>query len=509
MKSARVALLLLYLPLVSLGAQTTNTPTIPGTTPSAATPTAPAASTSQSGTVKPDLSVPVDKKDKWVVGFCSFNAERLPADDQYLTYSVPLLLKNQLAGISTHVLSASERELIRKAAVTRELDAVDMAITGFFKERDALLFETPAPITTAAAAVDAKVAAAAARRDFLKSLDLNRITVADRKPLEIKAGTGVGNLLDAPQIPVSVLCARQGIDLLVGGMIREVEGYVLVDVWAYDAASGSNAFTYRDAALREEVYQSVPAAGRGLTGVFLGRPWSSISFAPDPPESSLFVDGKQVATGRTPTLYLAPGSRDVRVSAPGYKDLTETVTLEADQETSLAVTLEKEKTGTIVISSTPPGADVYVQSVWMGKTPLSLEKPFQRTRVDISEKGFYDQLFSVSEASPPELSFVMQPDTISRDELQKQARNEFYDSFAWFALSLPIPLFCYAFAIDASVQVKQLEAASDFTGAQAASLRGGLLYGGYVISTAWSATLFTWMLFRIIHYVTLSTRSAG
>ena len=162
-----------------------------------------------------------------------------------------------------------------------------------------------------------------------------------------------------------------------------------------------------------------------------------------------------------------------------------------------------------MISSTPPGADVYVQSVWMGKTPLSLEKPFQRTRVDISEKGFYDQLFSVNEASPPELSFVMQPDTISRDELQKQARNEFYDSFAWFALSLPIPLFCYAFAIDASVQVKQLEAASDFTGAQAASLRGGLLYGGYVISTAWSATLFTWMLFRIIHYVTLSTRSAG
>ena len=53
MKSARVAFLLLYLPLVSLGAQTTNTPTIPGTTPSAGTPTAPAASTSQSGTVKP------------------------------------------------------------------------------------------------------------------------------------------------------------------------------------------------------------------------------------------------------------------------------------------------------------------------------------------------------------------------------------------------------------------------------------------------------------------------
>ncbi|HVP19267.1 MAG TPA: PEGA domain-containing protein [Spirochaetia bacterium] len=511
MKARSAVLLLLCLPLYPLAAQLTLPGTTPGAAPAspAAAPTAPAAPSAQSGTTKPDLSVPKDKKDKWVVGFCGFNAERLPAEDTYLTFSIPLMLKDQLAGISTHTIGLAERELIRKAAVARELASLDQALTGFAKERDTVFFETENPTVAATANVDARIAAAHARRDFLLSLDLARIEVADQKPLEVKAGGASGNLLDPLSIPASVFCERQGIDLLVGGMIREVEGYVLLDVWAYDAASATVTLSYRDAARREEVYQSVPAAGRGLTTLFLGKPWASLSFAADPPESSLYIDGKLVATGRTPTLYLSPGTRDIRVSAPGYQDLSRSLRLDADQETTLDVTLEKMKTGRITISSTPSGSDVYVESVWKGKTPISLEKPFGRTRVAITANGFYDEPFSISDASPAELSFLLSPDTVSRDAVQKKARDEFYDAFAWFAVSLPIPIFCYALALDAAVQYNQLIIAGNLPAASGAQLRANLLYGGYLVGSVASATLFTWMLLRIIHYVTVSTRTAG
>ncbi len=509
MRAGLLFFLLACVPLAPLAAQLTfpgqpgtSTPApVPGSpsTPPAAA--APAASTPASPT-KPDLTVPADKKDKWVVGFCAFNAERLPAEDGYLTYSVPLMLKNQLAGISTHTIDAKEGDLIRTAAVNRELAALDQSLTALARERDAIFFDAANPTAASTGGVDAKIAAALARRGFLRSLDLSRITVAGQKPLEVKTGSAAGNLFDPLSIPAAVFCARQGIDVLVGGMVREVEGYVLLDIWAYDAVSDSVVVSYRDAARREEVYGSVPAAARDLTTLFLGRPWASISFSADPPESSLYVDGKLMATGRTPTLYLSPGTREFRVSAPGYRDLTKEMTLNADEESSLDVTLEKLSTGSIVISSTPSGADVYVESVWKGRTPLSLEKPFERTRVDITASGFYDQPFSISDASPPELSFVLEPDTISRDAIQKEARDEFYQSFAWFAVSLPIPLFCYAFALDSAVQYRS-------SGSPDMQVRAGLFYGGYIIGTAWSATFFTWMVFRIIHYVAVSTRTAG
>ncbi|HTP60255.1 MAG TPA: PEGA domain-containing protein, partial [Spirochaetia bacterium] len=298
-------------------------------------------------------------------------------------------------------------------------------------------------------------------------------------------------------------------DLLVGGMVREIEGYVLMDVWAYDANAKAVVISYQDAARRDEIYNTVPNAGADLTGLFLGRPWATLSFTPDPPESQLTVNGRLAATGQTPVLYLEPGTVDIKVTAPGYRDLTRTLTLVDNQDASLAVTLDKEKEGAIIIASTPPGADVYEESVWKGKTPLAMDKPFGRTRVNITQEGFYDRPFSVSDASPSELSFVLEPDTVSRDALQKKARDEFYNSFAWFVISLPIPLFSYAFALDSAVQTNELIVQGNISQARTAQATANFFYGTYIAGTVVSATLFTWMLFRIIHYVSVSTRTAG
>ena len=56
------------------------------------------------------------------------------------------------------------------------------------------------------------------------------------------------------------------------------------------------------------------------------------------------------------------------------------------------------------------------------------------------------------------------------------------------------------------MQARELGSGPQFTSAQ---VRGTLFYGGYLVGTVVSASLFTWMLFRIIHYVTVSTRTAG
>ena len=235
--------------------------------------------------------------------------------------------------------------------------------------------------------MDARLAAVLARRDFLQTLDASKVDVEPTKPVKLKEGTGVGNLLDAPQVPDAIYCARQGLDLLVGGSLQEVQGYLVMDAWAYDAAQGKVVFSAREASQRDELYASLPAAGRDLAGVILGKQWSEVSFAPDPPSASLYVDGKLVASGVSPALYLSPGDHEVRVTSPGCIDKTQHVTLVAGQESALAITLVKQGTGSVSIASDPTGANLYLDSVWMGKTPFSLEKPVTRSRAVLSLPG--------------------------------------------------------------------------------------------------------------------------
>ena len=101
-----------------------------------------------------------------------------------------------------------------------------------------------------------------------------------------------------------------------------MQGYLLLDIWVFDRLAGKKVFSSRNAATRDELYASLPAFGREVARTVLGRPWSLVSFAPQPADAALYVDGKLAASGASPTLYLAPGPHKIRLSATGYHDVT-------------------------------------------------------------------------------------------------------------------------------------------------------------------------------------------
>ena len=465
---------------------------------------APAASTAAA---RPDVSVPVDAAKKWVVGFSMFDAVGLSPENAYLAYSIPLLLKDEVSGLDSHAYADDERELSRKSIIAREISAVEKSITAIRQQRDSLFFGDVPPTAAALQAVDDRVTTAIARRDFLRSLDRALVAVPAEKPIAFKDGTGPGKLLDLLRVPAATYCARQEIDLLVGGSIQEVQGYLLVNIWMFDAARGNTTRSTRDAAQRDELYASLPPLGKELAGILLGRQWSVVAFAPSPPNASLYVDGVLAASGASPALYLSPGIKEISVSAPGYREEKLTLMLTPGQESPLAVTLEKEPAASVFIVSEPAGAALYVDSIWQGTTPLLQEKPPVRSRGMLSLSGFYDLPFSIGLDSPAQLSFSLQPDLGARDAVQKKARDQFYAAFGWFALSVPLPLFCSAFKID--YELKQLFYPAGSAEAAAAQFGAQAFLAGYVAGIAISASLFTWMVIRIIHYISVSNGTAG
>jgi hypothetical protein len=510
MKESAVLLLVLLIPVMTARGQTTaDQGTAAATTPGAAPGTAASAPATTPDPTKPDLSVPADAAKQWVVGFTVFDARGLAPENAYLAFSIPLLLKDAVSGLQTHTIADDERDLDRAAIVARELRSAEQSLTSARRDRDALLF-SGVPIDPAALKpIDARIAALEKRRDFLGSLDPSMIVIPPDKPVSFKEGSGPGKLLGLPAIPPAVHCAREGLDMLIGGSIRQVEGYLLVDTWAYDAARGRVTTSTREAAQRDELYVTVPLWGKDLVATILGRSWSLVAFTPDPPDSSLYVDGSLAASGVSPALFLVPGIRELTIKAPGYRDITRSLLLLPGEETPLAISLLKETAGSIFISSLPAGAELYVNSIWQGRTPLLLEQPTERSRGVLSLNGFYDFPFSLGPDSPPQISLTLQPDLGAREVAQKKAREEFYTSFAWFAASVPIPLFCNAFALDYALLRNDLLSQGQSSQAASAQMGAQAFLAGYYVGLAITASLFTWMVIRIIHYVSVSNGTAG
>ena len=475
--------------------------------PAAGTPAAGTPAATAPATGKPDLSIPTDTSTQWRVGITVFSAAGLSQDNSYLAYSLPLLLKNEVNGLALHTYGKEERDLAAKSMITREIAVAEKAMTDARKDRDALLFNEVPEGAAARTPIEARLTAASARLDFLRSLPTGDIVfTVTEKPVTFKEGTGAGALLETPAVPPEIYCAQLGIDLLIGGSIQEVQGYLLLDVWMFDRLAGTKVFSARNAATRDELYASLPSLGREIALTVLGRPWSLVSFVPNPPDAALYLDGRLAASGASPTLYLAPGPHKIRVSATGYHEVTRSIELEPDKEARIDDSLEKATPGEIEITSDPAGADLYVDSLWKGKTPLAVDRPPLRSRGVLSLPGFYDLSFSLGPASPENFSFSLQKDVGTRDVHRAKVRDEFYNSLAFFAFSLPVPLFSYALAFDFTLKAYYL--ADPTASAQALAARDVFqttYYAGIAVSTA----LFVWMVIRIVNYVRVANEIAG
>jgi hypothetical protein len=458
-------------------------------------------------------AAPRDTRDTWTIAFSALSARGLSAENSYLASSAVLLIRDRVARVPSHTLSDDERGLRGKAVIARELASLAASIAQIRKERDEAFF-AGAPAEASAekkdpSGIQSRLDAALVRRAFLELLDPSAVETAAEKPVAIRDGQGAGKLFDPPPYSPGEFCERQDLDMLVGGTIREVESYILLDIWAYDAARGRVVSTWRDAGGREGLYASLDGASNGLTGAILGRPWSVLSLAPDPVEAAVSVDGAPATSGGPRELFLSPGAHEIRASAAGHRDLVRTVDLAPGSETSLALALEPERQGTVALATDPTGADVYIDSLWKGKTPLELELPAARSRVLLSKPGFNPLPFSLGPGPTAQSTFVLETNAISREERQKKTREQFYTAFGWFLISVPMPLFCYRYAFDYAAKVQALVDAGNIDEALKAYNTGNILYWSSVGGAALSASLFVWVASTIVRYITASDRAAG
>lgn len=151
------------------------------------------------------------------------------------------------------------------------------------------------------------------------------------------------------------------------------------------------------------------------------------------PDADVYIDGAGV--GKVPQeKSVSRGDHFVMVKLPGYKTFEQKVRLETGQ--TLTVSAELKAVGRIRVISEPPGAEVLINGLPQGVTPLDLnEVEVGTTIVRVERNGYepWEQQLNVLGGKTDVLSANLKVEGKSDLELQREQRG----LSSWGARTLP------------------------------------------------------------------------
>ncbi|MGB9857020.1 MAG: PEGA domain-containing protein [Dictyoglomaceae bacterium] len=109
-----------------------------------------------------------------------------------------------------------------------------------------------------------------------------------------------------------------------------------------------------------------------------------------PSGAYIYIDG--VLKGKTPITIknLLAKTYEVKITYPGYQDKIERVEVQEDRETRIKISL-LPTTGSLNINSIPQGAEVYLNGIYKGITPIYIsELSPGRYQVQLRKNGYKD-----------------------------------------------------------------------------------------------------------------------
>lgn len=108
-----------------------------------------------------------------------------------------------------------------------------------------------------------------------------------------------------------------------------------------------------------------------------------------PEGASVFIDGKYAGVTPFKVDELAAGEHEVRVVMRGYIPFVRKVTIEDRRTTKVETLLRPEERGTLVVLSEPTGAQVSVDGLVQGLTPLAISHlAVGKHKVVVTKKGY-------------------------------------------------------------------------------------------------------------------------
>ncbi|MFW6211523.1 MAG: PEGA domain-containing protein [Spirochaetota bacterium] len=434
----------------------------------------------------PELPFLPEARETFRIGIAELIAEGVPPERRFVTTTLPILAYDSLREIEAREMDGNELEAFAEQRLISARRAAASQLAEAVAARDALLFQDEANEQAREEAVEAVadarvswVALAEARASDLvagggASSDRGMPTPdgspgirADEpadpptatRPVEFLDLHEAGQLLPAPlatildnplvgldapaanEAPELLrLADEQDLDYLVFGFAEQRAGYIVVDLYGYHRALDIVELLSRTTRLAEEIGDDAQPIADEAATTLLGRDYARLVIRSDRSDASIRVNGELLGFGEATLRYAEAGEYSVEIDAADSEPVRRVVQLDAGDRETITVEMVARAGNLVRLRSSPSDAAVYVDSVWVGQTPLEYEFPLANSSVRLRKPGYLESRFVVGPDSPATVSRALLREDIDWTVELEQARDSFYQSFAFFVVSLPVTI---------------------------------------------------------------------
>ncbi len=385
--------------------------------------------------------LPEDAGELWRLGFAIlvFDDEELGSEHRHLATGIPLLLKDNFSELERRVYQEGERAALSEKTVKAAQRDAGRRLKELRDRRDAVVF------TRLNRREREERQASLAEQVRTAEMELARIMRYDPGQLDfpyeasIRFANNDAGVLAATARPASIV-REEGLDALVHGSLAAIGEYLHLEVALFSEALGHDLGRVSLTALPEELASLLHELEDDLAALLLGREVARVRVSPGRGDVAVFLNDELLGYGEVEQRFLPPGSYEVRIEGRNLSTQTRELSLEPRARAELAFELEPVETRGIIVESVPSGADVYSDSVWIGRTPLRVELGASNEHIVLLRDGFYRSQLILGGATPHEVQRDLELDRGGEGGLIERRRNSFYTAFGLFVLSVPVAL---------------------------------------------------------------------
>ncbi len=432
--------------------------------------------------------------DTYNVTFEPLELKNIDESYSHLSFSYPGLLLSKLKNAQIHRFSEEERRVLKQQSLKELRNKYLLTLSGLIARHDRLIFSSDYSVSEyMLLGEDVKK-----QRELIAEMDESAVSETDFNiPIYFNSisipGSETGQSEDNHPLPA---------DLIIRGSIEKLDDWVYTQFWVKNIILNTLEPVYESAGSIDNLKDQIPEICSRLKTIILGRPWSAIQFNLTPEDSIVRIkNSKALTVSEKPGFYF-PGSYSIEISKPGYISKEISTEIIANETKIIDVKLEKMKKTIISLQTFPSGADLYSGSIWLGKTPLLLENPPTPSLFTLKLEGYNDSKYIFKSKDDRDIRIFLHTDLISKEKIIQRNRNQFYKSFTYFLVSLPISIVSYGLSSDYGYAYNR-EVLNTFTSSEADRLMqiSTTWYNVYLSSVFINITLFVNTFFDLLDYI--------
>ena len=347
-----------------------------------------------------------------------------------------------ISNVDEHEVTPEELQIILSQEITKSINSEIVSLEKLYAERDGLIFSEDNE--NLAAALKAKDILISEKKDDISGLEQEKNQVLKRDA-EDSVRTAVVSLekpddgIIFEKIPGAIgeTADKYDLDLVVYGFIETIDQYKYVEVRLWNNIVEQDKYIWRTAVSPENINDMLEPGLNGIKTAVYGRSWAELSVK-GPDNCMIYLNGSFKGIGSLNSISVTPGTVDIELRKSGSISRKERVEVTAETLTELEYDMQEIEKGAVIVQTWPAGADVYLDSIWIGKSPVKIELKNRTSAIRITKEGYEERNFFFEKESEKLLNINLKPVVAERDEWIPASRKRFYTSMGSFMLSIPL-----------------------------------------------------------------------